>query len=273
MDEGLGKVNPIEQSLRTKKAIMDDNMVSWKQITEKIKDEYKHIVALRGAGSINGIDKQAVDALIQGQFIPRLEAMMSGGGKVAILFDGDSDDLANPDIGYVMGRLKEHFDKNPRVLFVTAQQKSWYYPAVEGGNLTNAQGLDYVTYVFEDGKYEGNHNSFTQEKDLVDSQGYEMWFVGASGNIATEQLEDFNKKVGEGNKRKSVIFRAPNNAGLDEKFRSDIEKAGGDEVKVGKIQKKLDQRKDNTYGTHWDQQGKPKVDTSKYPKLQLEFVS
>ncbi len=273
MNEGINKVNPIEKSLSSKKAIMDDNMVSWKQITEKIKEEYKHIVALRGAGSVNGIDKQAVDALIQSEFIPRLEAMMTGGEKVAILFDGDSDDLANPDIGYVMGRLREHFDKNPNTLFVTAQQKSWYYPATEGGNLTNAQGLDYATYVFEDGKYEGNHNSFTQGKELVESEGYEQWYIGASGNIANEQLEDFNKKVGEGKNRKAVIFRAPNNAGLDEKFRGDIEKAGDDEVKKGKIQTKLDQRKDNTYGTHWDQSGKPKVDTSKYPKLKLEFVS
>ncbi len=273
INEGLKKVNPIEQSLRIKRAIMDDNMFSWKQITEKIKEEYKHIVALRGAGSVNGIDRQEVDSLIQSQFIPRLEAMMADGGKVAILFDGDSDDLENPDIGYVMGRLREHFDKNPNTLFVTAQQKSWYYPVIEGGNLSNAQGLDYVTYVFEDDKYEGNHNSFTQGKELVDSEGYEQWYIGASGNIANEQLEDFNKKIVEGKSRKAVIFRAPNNAGLDEKFRGDIEKAGEDEIKKGKIQKKLDQRKDNTYGTHWNQQGNPTLESSKYPKLKLEFVS
>jgi len=191
------------------------------------------------------------------------------------MFDGDGDSPDKPDIGYIMGRLRDTFaHEGEKVAFVTGQKKSWYYPSRPGGNLTNSNGLEYETFVFEDNKFPGDHNRFTQSDKLVNAKGYEQWYIGASGPIASEQLEDYNGKVKEGNKQKVVMFRAPLNENLEDGIKAKLEKArtDGDEAKVTKFEDVLRQR-ENKYGVHWDNEGNPKIDPDQYANLDIEFVA
>ena len=48
--------------------------------------------------------------------------------------------------------------------------------------------------MFDDGRYTGDHNSFTQCEQLVEYERFEEWFIGASGPIADSQLADYNSK-------------------------------------------------------------------------------
>jgi hypothetical protein len=263
----------IENSLENKKAVFDDGQ--WEKIAAFIREKYPHIIALRGAGTNNGIDKKSADELLEKELVPRIKQNIET-GPVAIMFDGDQDSLAKPDIGYIMGRLRDEFkDMNSdQLLFAAAQKKSWYYPSAPEGNLGNANNQEYFTYVFEDGKYPGEHNSFTQSKELVDGEGYEQWYIGASGDIANEQLSDYNNKISEGGKRKAIVFKAPINQELTPAFEQKLNdaKKDGDQAKIEKFEKVLEQRQ-SPYGVHWNSDGTPKVDPESYRNLDLEFVS
>lgn len=258
-----------------KEAIVDVDGSVWDAKVEELDSNYKHIIALRGAGSVNGIDKAAADKLLEEEFIPRIRAQRES-GPVAVMFDGDPDSPDKPDIGYVMGRLKDEFAEEPEteVAFLTAQKKSWYYPATPGGNLGNANGREYETYVFEDGQFPGDHNRFTQSERLVNADGYEQWYVGASGPIAQEQLHDYDSKVQQERKQKVVMFRAPLNEelapGFDAKLAEAREK--GDEGKIAKFEGAIQQR-EKQYGVHWDNEGNSTLKTEEFPHLDFEFVT
>jgi hypothetical protein len=261
----------ITNSLLENKAVMDSG--KWEAVTKFITENYSRIITLRGAGTNNGMDKTSADQLMETQLLPRLKDELEN-GNVAIMFDGDQDDLEKPDIGYIMGRLRDSFKEDPsKLLFATAQKKSWYYPATEGSNLGTAHNQPYFTYVFEDGAYDGDHNSFTQSKQFVESTGYEQWYIGASGDIANEQLADYEHKVEEGQKRKALIFKAPINKTLDTLFEQKLKdaEASSGQAKIEKFTKVLEQRK-NVYGVHWNNDGTPKINKEQYKKLDFEFV-
>jgi hypothetical protein len=265
----------IVRCLGTGEAIIDDNRQSWNKLVEQILSKHGRIIVLRGAGSINGADPEEASRLLETDLIPRIEQMRAADEPVTILFDGDSDSPQKPDIGCFTGRLLDRFGNNQNgVVFVTAQKRSWYYPSKPGANLANANGRYYVTYVFDDGKYPGDHNAFTQDEKLVEAQGYEQWYVGASGNIATGQLQDFNAKVPRGQKRDAVLFRVRNNSALDAEIQGKLDAAqtAGEGAKVAKFQNQLDQRR-NFYGAHWDNNGVPTLSTSQLAKLDISFVA
>jgi len=265
----------ITQCLETGNAIIDDGRQSWDQLVDQIQGRPGKIIALRGAGSINGADKAESDRLIETELVPRIEEALASGEKVTVLYDGDPDSPEKPDIGYFAGRLPDRYGNDQKgVLFVTAQKKSWYYPKREGGNLSNATGKDYVTYVFEDGKYPGDHNAFTQDQRLVEAEGYEQWYIGASGAIATSQLEDFNGKVPEGQKRQAVLFRVKNNGALDDEIQGKLQKAKdtSDLAKIAKFEGQLKQRQ-NMFGSHWNNDGAPTLTTASLPKVDVAFVT
>lgn len=255
------------------RATVDEDGSKWAQTQESLISRYKHIVALRGAGTNNGIDTTAATKLVEEKLIPRVRSYLED-GPVAIIFDGDGDDLNKPDIGFIMGRLRDAFssESEDKVTFVAAQKKSWYYPPKKDGNLSNANGKEYKTTVFPDGKFPGDHNSFTQSEILSNAPGYEQWYIGASGPIASEQLGDLNGKVKDG-ERKVVMFRAPINADLSTAMQEKLRLAqeAGDEVKVKKFQGVLTQRQ-NKYGGHFDNEGNFSIDRSQYDKLDFEVV-
>ncbi|TSC82295.1 MAG: hypothetical protein G01um101420_459 [Parcubacteria group bacterium Gr01-1014_20] len=258
-----------------REAVIDSDGSAWDRKTEEIIEKYKRIIVLRGAGSVNGIDKKAADELLEKDLLPRIKRELES-GAVAIMFDGDSDSPDKPDVGYIMGRLRDELrqELDDSVLFATAQKKSWYYPAEPGTNLANTHGLQYETYVFEDGKFPGEHNRFTQSERLVNADGYEQWYIGASGPIASEQLQDYNAKIEGDKKHRVVVFRAPLNEALSDDIAKKLEaaKVSQDQSKITKLEGALEQRK-HKYGVPWDDSGNPIVDASKYPHLEFEFVT
>lgn len=232
-------------------ATFDDDGSFWKKIQEGIIERSSHIIALRGAGSKNGIDKVTADSLLQNHLVPRVRSCLDD-GPVTIMFDGDADNLEKPDIGYIVGRLRDFFNddvEGGRLFFFTAQKRSWYSPSKEKDNLRNANGKEYQTVVFPDGKFPGEHNSFTQSRQLANAESYEQWYVGASGSVALEQLQDLDGKVEKGSKRRVVFFKAPIN-----------EELGGPS----------DERK--KYGVHFDEKGQFIVDPKKHKNLDFEIV-
>ena len=256
------------------KAIVDLDGSAWDKRTDEIVAKYTCVIGLRGAGSNNGIDKEAADRLLTTHLIPRIQSKLQS-GAVAIIFDGDNDDIAKPDVGYVAGRLRDAFSSEPRdkITFLTAQKKSWYYPTSPESNLANAHGLGYETFVFDDGKFAGDHNSFTQSEKLVNFAGYEQWYIGASGTIAEQQLEDYSAKVTMGRKQKVIFFRAP----LNEKIAGELQErltqatTTQDGAKIDRIKGILQQR-ENKYGVHWDNDGNTLIDLTRYENLDFEFV-
>ncbi len=171
--------------------------------------------------------------------------------------------------------MLDNFGNNRQaVTFITAQKKSWYFPYRQNANLTNANGLNYVTYVFKDSTYPGDHNSFTQSAQLVNYSNYLQWYIGASGNIANSQLQDFNDKVPTGSTRSAVLFRLRYNSDLDQDIANRLAEAIklGDENRISKLTQAQIQRR-SIYGPHWDNQGNPLLNSSDFPRLNLEFVS
>lgn len=261
--------------LITGQAIFDDSHEAWNKIVDQIRLNEEKVIVLRGAGSVNGAEKSDADLLLEKQLIPRIEAILNSGKKVVIMYDGDDDNMDKPDIGYFMGRLLDRYGNGQNgVTFVAAQKRSWYYPKKENGNLGNAHGLYYLTYVFEDGVYLGDHSTFTQDQRLVEISGYEQWYIGACGDIATGQLIDLNKKVPAGQKRQAIIFRVRNNPGLDHEIENKLKVAESahDPVKIAKFKKQLEQRL-RIYGTYWDNEGKSTIGAESFPNQSLVLIS
>jgi hypothetical protein len=258
-----------------REAIMDLDGSAWDQRSAEIISHYTHIITLRGAGSNNGIDKEAADKLLCSQLLPRIKSRLED-GPVVIMFDGDQDSLEKPDIGYVLGRLRDEFagESEEKILFIAAQKKSWYYPSQPGSNLTNANNLEYETFVFDDNTFPGDHNRFTQSEQLVNAPGYEQWYIGASGPIAAEQLEDFDSKVKQGSKGKAVIFRAPINADLETGIQEKLDQARfhNESQKIENLSTIINQRRER-FGIHWNTEGNPLISGEKFAHIDVEFVA
>jgi hypothetical protein len=262
------------ESLVTGNAIMDDEKNSWNRMMTELMSKASKLIALRGAGSWNGMDPAEVDTLIVETLVPMIERQLQQPGLVVIMHDGDYDEPSEPDLGYVAGRLLQRFgNAHNRVVFIVAQKESWHPDELAGLNLRNAQDMPYATYLFNQG-YADNHSSFTQSSELVRSQKYEQWYIGASGLIASSQLLYYTTKVPAGSKRTARLFRVKNNQALDQKIHDKIESAKqeGNQEKVDGLEKRVVQRQ-RLYGTHWGNDGQPDLDVTQFPNLDFEFIS
>lgn len=210
------------------------------------------IYALRGAGSTNGIDPDAALHVLQEELVPLIERTRQE-RPVAVLYDGDPDTPAKPDIGYVFGRLRDTYD-DPRagVSFLAAQASNWYYPTEPGANLANANGLPFETFVFPKGQYQGNHNRFTQSESLARYARYGQIYVGASGMIAGEQMADYCRKAA-GGQVGILVIRALLNESLTAEIGEKLAKATTDADRE-KFARMLEQRR-RRYGLHWNADG------------------
>lgn len=260
--------------LKSQAALFDADGSIWREVSEALKNHFSHIVALRGAGSYNGMDPVEEKKILEAELLPRLTSLIAS-GPTAILFDGDADDPEHPDIGSVIGRLRDAFadQKSEQLLFLTAQRKDWYEPSGPGKNLANIRGLEYQTVVFDQGKYPGEHSHFTQSVDLVRHPGYEQWYIGASGAIAEEQLRDYNDKVPTGGQRKVTLFRVPNNPEINDSIRGRLVKAqeSGDQEAVRRYEDSL-RRREKRFGVHWTSDGTPNIDTQVFSSLEINYV-
>ena len=204
------------------------------------------IIALRGAGSVGGIDREAADRVVEKLLIPEIERTASE-RPVAIMYDGDTDNPDKPDIGYIFGRLRDRFNTSDgAVSFLIAQTLDWYKPIIPGANLTNFHGLPSDTYVIPK---ELGHSDFTQSEALAAYPLYRQIYVGAAGTIATQQMVDYSGKIPPGGETNITIVRA-----LIGQTRSlEI----GRKLAQASTQAEKDQlaQTERLYGPHWDNQG------------------
>jgi len=189
--------------------------------------------------------------------VPRLNDIRANSRPVVVLYDGDPDDRDIPDIGAVAGRLYDEFHTHVGdggMTFATAQRQSWYYPSVPGGNLTNAKGRPFDTFVFPDSVYDGENSHFTQSNQLAAYPGYSQIYIGASGLIGAGQMVDYVNRVPKGGAVNVSIIRALNYGALDQQI-GDKLAATVDEAKRRKFQAMLEQRR-RIYGPHWGNDGR-----------------
>jgi hypothetical protein len=201
----------------------------------------KNILALRGAGSVNGIDPDAADRVLD-DLSPEVNK------KNVFVFDGDPDDPAKPDIGYIAGRLR---DLGATV--VAAQTRDWYYPPRPGSNLVNANNLAYETFVIERGKYPGDHNRLTQSEGLAAYPNYRQIYIGAVGQIASDQMVDYYRKVPKDGPVNVTIIKAEINRSLTDEIGQKLASA----VSVAdreKFERMLEQRRQQ-FGRFWKNNG------------------
>ncbi|MEV0368079.1 protein phosphatase 2C domain-containing protein, partial [Nocardia fusca] len=251
---------------------MGTDLRVWEERVAELVESGTRIITVRGADSVNGIDR--ID--LKDRFVPyvreRIEALRAQGVPVALMYDGDADDRSAPDVGAVFGMLADEFAGDADVSFIAARgARSYGDPA--GGPIRSAGGTEYETYVFDDPPPDG-HVSLTQSASLVGYAGYEQVFVGAVGPDATRQLRDLGEKAGQrpaGSEpvRVTVVVGGVNPAWetvLMEKLRG----AAPDDPQLEAIGRQLDHRWDFPYGAFCDQDGNLVLDP--VPGVVIEVV-
>ncbi len=197
-----------ERNRKSENLIMDAQGTLWKEREAKLIEKCNHIIALRGAGSVNGISVSDAEKMLNEHLFPRIKTMLEGGKKVAFIFDGDNDDRTYPDIGYIIGRIRDEFDKE-ECTFLAVQKDDWWDG--DGGPIHNANGKEYETYIIDaknppenigglaySGQQGTEHNALSQSATLVNSGKYSQWYVGAVGPIARQQIKDLELKSEKG---------------------------------------------------------------------------
>lgn len=255
------------------RAIFDADGSLWGGRSKELIQRSAHIIALRGAGSVNGISRKDADQILIDQLIPRLNGMLDD-GEVVVMYDGDSDSPEKPDIGYVMGRLRSTFGDacKGRIRFIAVQKRSWYKPEHVQDPLSNAEGEPYETYIFPDNTFANDHSAFTQSTLLANSNKYEQWYIGAAGPIAAEQLKDLNTKVSSGT-RNVTLFLAEVNGDLDAQLESDLKKAteAGETKEVEKIKTHIKQRS-KRFGSLFNNDKSLALDPKQFQNLNIAVI-
>jgi hypothetical protein len=259
--------NPSEQAL-----MLGDDLTQWNTRMDNLMVEEKaHIITIRGAGSVNGIEPHA--AAVATEMLHSYVTSLSGEGRpVVLMFDGDEDNRAKPDVGSVFGGLVDSLQDNPNVAAICVQTKDWYYPLTEGDALRTAYGNPYETYLI-DGDVPGRHAALTQSKKLANYPGYEQFFVGAAGKIGYAQLLDLSDKASN-NPAKVTILQAPINPdqAIDEALAAKLQDAQDDSDKKAAIQDNIDQRAELPYGTLFTKGGDLANEIAALPSVRLETL-
>lgn len=251
--------------------MMGQDARQWHERMNALMADGARIITFRGAGTVNGIDPAAAKAATEA--INKYVAdATEAGTTVAIMFDGDEDNREKPDVGAVFGAVADAFKDNPKVVPIAAQQKSWYYPKVDGGALESATGTLFETYVFPD-DLPGSHAALTQSETLAQYPAYEQVFVGPAGPIAFNQLQDANDKAAarpyEAGQLRVTVLETPINHELDQVFQGQLEAAADDEARA-KVQAKIDQRAAHPYGALFTPEGEPSLRPNQYPNLDIQ---
>jgi hypothetical protein len=251
--------------------VLDETGEIWDRAMDLMIAKSNHIIALHGAGSFNGISIEDANNLLNDRLIPRIAAYLLD-GHVSIIYDGDNDDPDFPDIGHIMGRLRDYFDN--RVDCYAVQMQSWYkyrdeLPALRP--LHSANGNEYRTIVFPDKKFEGDHDHFSQHPRLVSSPNYEQWYVGACGLIASKQLADYSEKAaGALGEHNVVVFKATVSIEQEQKILRKLE-SETDPENIKRLRDSLSRRAENPYGLLFTPAGEFLVDPQ-FVNLRIEVV-
>lgn len=251
--------------------MMEIGAQQWHERMGSLMVDGARIITFRGAGTVNGIDPASATAATE-VITKYVSELAKDGTTVAIIFDGDEDNREKPDVGAVFGAVADAFKDNPNVVPIVAQQKSWYYPKVEGGALESATGTLFETYVFPD-DLPSRHAALTQSVTLAQYSAYEQVFVGPAGPIAFNQLQDVNDKAAarpdEAGQLRVTVLETPINHELDQLFQVQI-KAAADDAARAKVQAKIDQRAAHPYGALFTPEGGLGFEPNQYPNLDIQ---
>ena len=258
-------------------AVFDSTGEIWERMVDEMLAGSSHIIALRGAGSFNGISVADADRIMFGELEWRINAYGCD-GRGSVIYDGDNDDPKYPDIGHIMGRLRDRF--LDWVDWYAVQKESWYryrYNDTPAGiepelkPLHSANGNEYRTVIFSDDTFEGDHDHFSQHPRLCRAARYEQWYVGACGLIASKQLADYSAKVaGVPGEHKAIIFRAPVSIEQEQKIRRKLAEES-DPAKVQRLMEALERRAANPYGLLCTPDGEF-ISKPEYANLTIEVV-
>ncbi len=230
----------------TEAVMLGTDIQPWHDRAEALKESGTRIIALRGAGSVNGIDPESADRAV-GLLQHKVAALVEAGTPVALMYDGDGDSREKPDVGAVFGQLADAFKDNPSVTAIAAQTEGWYTP--DSGPIKSASDTPFETYVFGD-DLPGAHDSLTQSSALVEYDGYEQVYVGPVGPIAEKQLKDVSDKAAdrpaEAGPVPVTIIETRNNAALDQQLQTQLESAADDAARA-KVTAKITQRQSQPY--------------------------
>ncbi|MBI2030787.1 hypothetical protein HYT05_04150 [Candidatus Kaiserbacteria bacterium] len=250
---------------------LDTTGEKWENVVDGLLSLDFRIIALRGAGSFNGISKANANRIVAQHLVPRLEKSVRT-GHTAVIFDGDNDDLAYPDIGYIMGRLRDQFCD--WAAFYAVQMLPWYkyrdeLPAMRP--LHTASYNEYRTYLFPEKTFVGDHDHFSQHARLVRTPRYEQWYIGACGLIASKQLADYSAKVsGAEGEHRAVIFRASVSVEQEQKILRKLQEET-DPERSARLRESLARRAENPFGLLCTPEGEF-ISKPEYANLRIEVI-
>lgn len=261
--------------------ILETNLQVWHTRMEELMAAGTRIIAFRGAGSANGIEPAAADAI--GTMLHRhVTDLIEAGIPVALLCDGDNDVRERPTLGSVFGTLVDSFAGNPGVTAIAVQTTGWYKPRSEGAALASAIGTPYETYVFDkempeiDPSLKGRglaHSALTQSDALVAYPNYEQIIVGAAGSIAASQLHDLAKKAARRPQAARpvpvTVLAAPVNPAVEKRLQDTVQN-DPDEVRRARAVEKLAQRLERPYGALCLPTGELGLSEFDYPNVSFQ---
>lgn len=250
--------------------MLGEDLTSWHNRMAELMQQGAHIIALRGAGSVNGIhtmEAEIATALV----LDEIMELIDKNDPVALIYDGDTDDRERPDIGAIFGLMADHLQDFEGVSCLAVQSEGWYSPHAPGAALRSASGVPYETFVFSDA-LSGAHSELSQSDLLVGYERYRQVFVGPAGRIAAQQLEDLNRRAAQSQRRVPVtIIKTSNNPTLDDALRAKLSDASETERQT--IEAKIAARAEWPYGLLFTQKGTPRYRAEDYPFLAFNVIS
>lgn len=263
--------------------MLEDNLDIWHSRMEELMVAGTRIIALRGAGSANGIEPTAADAITEILY-KYVAELTESGTPVALMYDGDEDVRENPYLGSVFGVLADSLASNPSVTTIAVQTKNWYEPKTEGSALASVTGTQYETYVFNKDMPEIGpnlqdrgmaHSALTQSEALVLYPNYEQIIIGAAGLIAGSQLHDLAAKaLGRSQTAGPVpvtLLVAPINPNLDERLRYTAQHDPS-ETRRARAADKIIQRQEYPYGVLCSPEGEFNLNEAEYTNISFKPI-
>jgi len=182
---------------------LDTDLSLWHQHTADLIANNTRVIVVHGAGSANGIPKDAAEH-IRAILHSYTSNLITKGSPVAIMYHGDPHVPQRPDVGSVISNLIDSFEDEMPVTAIAVQTSDWYEPKGPGLPLTTSNGKPYKTYVFNKNipeigpDLQGRglaHCALTQSANLLAYCNYEQIIVGAAGMITATQMLDLEQRA------------------------------------------------------------------------------
>lgn len=255
---------------------LSSDLCEWhERIASAITDQAR-IIALRGAGAVNGIDPEAAHRAVD--FLQdSIQATLDGTQKpVILMYEGYDDNRSWPDVGSVYGSVADIFEGDPRVRSLAVQRESQYYPNQVEGSLESARKTPYETYVFPDSTV-GLHSALTQSEQLIAYPDYEQLYVGPAEPIALAQLAELSKKATDhtysrGSDGVSVlVLSSLHNEGLNSVYQEKLRMADSSMARDAILQQ-IKQRSVQPYGAFINSHGGLAIMDGRYPGIRGQHI-